>query len=185
MGKDSQQVQFVPWHSIMISINVFDGEIDGEIFITNLKNEILTKMNPYPQDNSVLILDNASTHDHEQIFEICDRLNVIVLFLPPYSNDYNPLELAFHEAKHYLTVRYGQASFKVKGRLTEALCHVQINNTVNYFAYMPYFNVSDTEREWAMSLVVDELIWLVIDSGLNWIIFNCYIYLYLYLFVTH
>jgi hypothetical protein len=32
---------------------------------------------------------------------ICDRFFVILVFLEPYSYDYNPIELVFHSAKDY------------------------------------------------------------------------------------
>ena len=44
-------------------------------------------MNPYPGDNSVIIMDNARIHYDSDL--------ILLVFLPPYSPDYNPIETAF------------------------------------------------------------------------------------------
>jgi transposase len=41
---------------------------------------------------SVIILDNASFHRKKVIRELAERFGVTVIFLPPYSPDYNPIE---------------------------------------------------------------------------------------------
>jgi transposase len=71
-------------------------------------------MNPYPQDCSVLILDNCAIHKSEvlrEVIEATGKKNTILLiassslsqvftgivldFLPPYSPDFNPIEESF------------------------------------------------------------------------------------------
>ncbi|KAE9390261.1 hypothetical protein BT96DRAFT_770072, partial [Gymnopus androsaceus JB14] len=41
---------------------VVEGSIDGEEFFDFIAEDILTQMQPYPNDNSVLILDNCTIH---------------------------------------------------------------------------------------------------------------------------
>ena len=70
-------------------------------------------MNPFPQDRSVLILDNCAIHKSELLVEAVEQkgthhmyylppnlclqviLGCIVRFLPPYSPDFNPIEESF------------------------------------------------------------------------------------------
>lgn len=70
-------------------------------------------MNPYPQDRSILILDNCAIHKSELLREVVEaqskflvlRLSLellsdcltdsVLLFLPPYSPDLNPIEESF------------------------------------------------------------------------------------------
>ena len=42
-------------------------------------------MNPYPQKNSVLIMDNASIHHNEELIRVIENVGCKVVFLPPYS----------------------------------------------------------------------------------------------------
>ena len=59
-------------------------------------------MNPYPQKNSVLVMDNATIHHNEELIKIIESVGCKIIFLPPYSPDYNPIELAFSVIKSWL-----------------------------------------------------------------------------------
>ena len=52
-------------------------------------------MNPYPYPNSVLIMDNCSIHHGGRVAELAEARGVRLLYLPPYSPDFNPLVAAF------------------------------------------------------------------------------------------
>jgi DDE superfamily endonuclease len=52
-------------------------------------------MNPYPQDKSILILDNCAIHKTRALREIVEGNGQVLLFLPPYSPDFNPIEESF------------------------------------------------------------------------------------------
>lgn len=60
-----------------------------------LTNFQLPKMNPYPQDHSVLVLDNCSIHKSEVLQEIVEASGCAMRFLPPYSPDFNPIKESF------------------------------------------------------------------------------------------
>lgn len=53
---------------------------------------------------SVVILDNASIHHVDSVVNAILATGAIIKFLPAYSPDLNPIELAFAEVKHYLQV---------------------------------------------------------------------------------
>ena len=59
-------------------------------------------MSPYPARYSVLILDNASIHKSQYLRVICEEKGIRLEFLPPYSPDFNPIEIAFSTIKQYL-----------------------------------------------------------------------------------
>jgi hypothetical protein len=59
-------------------------------------------MNPYPEKNSVIVLDNAKIHHDENLVEILEELGCRVIFLPPYSPDFNPIEMAFGTIKSWM-----------------------------------------------------------------------------------
>jgi DDE superfamily endonuclease len=73
-------------------------------------------MNPYPQRNSVLIMDHASTHHFDRLRELVEARYVIsptfshsdvyfiirgmrLVYLPAYSPDFNPIEEGFSAMK--------------------------------------------------------------------------------------
>ena len=52
--------------------------------------------------DSILIMDNCSVHHVNEVREVLQQAGILVLFLPPYSPDLNPLEEAFSYVKQYL-----------------------------------------------------------------------------------
>lgn len=124
----------------MISVHVTDKTVDSKHFIFTLENEILPQMQPFPASCSVLVMDNAPTHDQILITNLCARFGVLVIFLPPYSYDYNPIELAFHEAKQHIRTMHGLSTTLVKEKLLEGLASVQEANIAHYFHHCGYIH---------------------------------------------
>jgi transposase len=62
-------------------------------------------MNRFPDKNSVLILDNASLHHGGRVARLCEDQGVLLIYLPPYSPDMNPIEKVFSVLKSQLKRR--------------------------------------------------------------------------------
>ena len=56
-------------------------------------------MNPYLGDNSVIVMNNAKIHHNHELVVLLEGLGCQVVFLLPYSPDYNPIETAFSTIK--------------------------------------------------------------------------------------
>ena len=67
--------------------------VDVEAF---LEKDLL----PWLLPGAVLVLDNARIHHGGRIEEIVTAAGCSVLYLPPYSPDFNPIELAWSWIKH-------------------------------------------------------------------------------------
>jgi ABC-type Fe3+-siderophore transport system permease subunit len=81
------------------SVDILDIN-DGDSFLFVLGFSILPTMNPFPAPKSVLVVDNAAVHNRVQMYLLCARFGVILLFLSVYSFDFNPMiELLFGIAK--------------------------------------------------------------------------------------
>ena len=59
-------------------------------------------MNPYPAKHSVLVMDNAHIHHNYDLVSAIENIGCRVLYLPPYSPDFNPIETAFSTLKSWL-----------------------------------------------------------------------------------
>ncbi|GES88201.1 homeodomain-like protein [Rhizophagus clarus] len=64
-------------------------------FIDFILDQVVPIMNPYPGSNSVIVMDNAKIHYDANLISILEGLGCHVIFLLPYSLDYNPIETAF------------------------------------------------------------------------------------------
>lgn len=61
---------------------------------------------PRLKQNSVIILDNASYHRSQQLIDLFASHNCVLLFLPPYSPDLNPIEKLWGTIKQHLRNYY-------------------------------------------------------------------------------
>lgn len=59
-------------------------------------------LNAFPASNSVVVLDNCAIHDKAQLTEHATDVGAQVVFLPPYSPIYNPIECVFGAVKQWL-----------------------------------------------------------------------------------
>lgn len=83
----------------LVDFDLFPNTISSQEFTEFLTQNLLPRMNPYPQHHSILILDNARAHSPNIINYAMEHHSVIVLFLPPYSPDLNPIERFFASIK--------------------------------------------------------------------------------------
>lgn len=63
---------------------------------------LLDRMNPYPQKNSVLVMDNVSLHHFDGLREMVEERGCRLRYLPPYSPDLNPIEEGFSSMKAWI-----------------------------------------------------------------------------------
>ena len=120
------------------TIRTVEETMNGDAFIQCLIEDIFPTMNPCPMSRSVLVLDNASVHRHDEIFYLCNQRGILVYFLPPYSYDYNPIELAFHQAKHHVRAKYGIVEGHTAEKIAEGLNTVVMDDAINYFRHCGY-----------------------------------------------
>ena len=80
---------------------IFQGSTDGEVF-EDFLGELLQWCGRWPQPKSVLVMDNASFHRSDRVEELCAEAGVILVYLPPYSPDLNPIEEFFAELKAFI-----------------------------------------------------------------------------------
>lgn len=58
-------------------------------------------MNAWPHKNSVLIMDNCPVHMGVETATVCFDKGVILIYLPTYSPDLNPIEKSFDVVKNH------------------------------------------------------------------------------------
>ena len=76
------------------------GGTTGEKFIDYLKNILI----PALKDGDVIIMDNMRSHHIRKVSEIIGKSDkhLTLLYLPPYSPDFNPIEMMWSKLKSLL-----------------------------------------------------------------------------------
>ena len=92
--------------AMMSTMGVLDCKITAETadrdkFYDFVQSYLLPQLMPFNGTNphSVVVLDNAAIHHVDGIMSMVEQVGALVLFLPPYSPDYNPIEELFSKLK--------------------------------------------------------------------------------------
>jgi transposase len=77
---------------------VFDGPTDSPTFLAYVEQVLVPTLRP----GDVVVLDNLAPHKQPALQTAIERAGAHLRFLPPYSPDFNPIELAFAKLKAFL-----------------------------------------------------------------------------------
>lgn len=77
---------------------VIEGAIDGSVFLPWLRKWLL----PSLASGTTIVLDNLSGHRNPDVRKAVATAGCHLRYLPPYSPDFNPIELAFSKLKTHL-----------------------------------------------------------------------------------
>ncbi len=77
---------------------VLDGPMNRDAFDLYIETQLAPTLNK----GDIVILDNLSSHKSERAKQALQKRGAWFLFLPPYSPDLNPIEMAFSKLKAHL-----------------------------------------------------------------------------------
>jgi transposase len=77
---------------------LFEGPMDGEMFWAWVTQGFAPLLRP----GDVVILDNLATHKVRGVREVIEAAGAHLLYLPPYSPDFNPIEPMWSKIKQIL-----------------------------------------------------------------------------------
>jgi transposase len=82
----------------MVAPIVFDGPINRLCFEAYVEQALL----PTLEKGDVVVMDNLSSHKGPNVRAMIEAAGARLLYLPPYSPDFNPIENAFAKLKAWL-----------------------------------------------------------------------------------
>jgi hypothetical protein len=80
---------------VLLTISLFQTTINTDIFTGWIEQDLIPKLPP----NSVVVMDNATFHKGALMQQMLEEAGHIILYLPPYSPDLNPIEKKWAQAK--------------------------------------------------------------------------------------
>lgn len=105
---------------------VYHGDITSEIFAAWLQEEVLPRCNQYVEgqhrENSIIVMDNCRIHKTKVVQDVLIASGVRVEFLPPYSPDFNPIEIDFAVLKSAIRRHYDLAADQEFGLFLQWTC---------------------------------------------------------------
>lgn len=74
---------------------VLDGPMNGDVFIAYVEQVLVPELGK----GDVVIMDNLPAHKVTGARQAIEKAGATLLYLPPYSPDFNPIEMAFSKLK--------------------------------------------------------------------------------------
>jgi transposase len=112
----------------------FDGATDTELFVTFVRQALVPALEP----GQVLVMDNLPAHKSLQIDRLVEATGARVLRLPPYSPDFNPIEMAISKIKTLLRALARRSVDGLFNGIGDALESIRPTDALNYIAHCGY-----------------------------------------------
>ena len=113
---------------------VIDGAMTGDLFVAYVEQVLAPVLRP----GDVVVLDNLACHKRAGARRAIEAAGCGVLFLPPYSPDLNPIELAFSKLKGLLRAAGERTVDGLWAFLGRALDAFGPAECANYFRHCGY-----------------------------------------------
>ncbi len=113
---------------------MIEGSIDTVVF-----NEYCEQvLRPTLKAGDVIVLDNLGAHRASRIEEISRESGARVVWLPPYSPDFSPIELMWSKVKTYLKKVKARTQEELEKAIAVALETITISDCLNWFRHCGY-----------------------------------------------
>src|SRR3981189_49293 len=113
---------------------VIDGPMNGSAFLAYVEQVLAPTLKP----GDIVVLDNLSAHKVPGIREAIEAAGAKLLYLPPYSPDFNPIEQLFAKLKALLRKAAERSVESLWNRIASLLDAFQPDECANYFRNSGY-----------------------------------------------
>ena len=113
---------------------MFNGAVNGELFLAYVEQVLV----PTLINGDIVIMDNLGSHKVAGVRQAIEATGAKLLYLPPYSPDLNPIELAFAKLKALLrarAVRTVNALYNALGDLVACFSPTECANFLRHAGY--------------------------------------------------
>ena len=112
----------------------FDGPMDGESFVAYV-DQILV---PTLRAGDIVVADNLPAHHVAGVDDRIAAAGTELWYLPPYSPDFNPIELCFAKLKAILRAARCRSTATLWPLLGDCLARFSADECHNYFRHCGY-----------------------------------------------
>jgi transposase len=113
-------------------------ELDGAVNTASFAVYLDQVLGPTLQPGDVVVLDNLRVHKAAGLAALVEARGARLLYLPPYSPDFTPIELAFSKLKTHLRTAAARSREALTTALQAALAWITAENAQNWFDHCGY-----------------------------------------------
>jgi transposase len=112
----------------------FVGAINGPRFVEFVRSRLCRRL--YPGD--VVVLDNLRPHHAPVVRELVEAQGAKLVFLPPYSPDFSPIEPCWSFVKYHLRRLAHRTAHALRRAIRHVFMRVRSDHLRNWFAHCGY-----------------------------------------------
>jgi len=113
---------------------VLDGPMDGLAFLAYVEQVLVPTLQP----GDIVVLDNLPAHKPAQVRQTIEATGAELRYLPPYSPDLNPIEMAFSKLKALLKTAAARTVQDLWQAIAQAISCFTAGECRNYFVAAGY-----------------------------------------------
>ena len=111
-----------------------EAPTDGDVFLAYVEQVLAPRLEP----GEVVIMDNLPAHKVAGVRTLIEGRGAQLLYLPPYSPDFNPIEPAWSKIKERLRAVKARTLPLLDDAVTAALATITPDNAVGWFRHCGY-----------------------------------------------
>lgn len=112
----------------------YDGAMTGVRFVGYIQHILAPRLRP----GQVVILDNLRAHHRDEVRTLIEARGARLLYLPSYSPDFNPIELAFSKLKQILRSFAPRSNQELSAALRAVVAAISPRDIAGWFAHCGY-----------------------------------------------
>ena len=113
---------------------LLDGPMNGDAFLAYVEQVLAPEL----EQNDIVIMDNLPAHKVTGVRQAIEKVGASPLYLPPYSPDFNPIEMAFSKLKAILRKAAARSIDNLWQVITDTLDKFSQQDCTNYFTAAGY-----------------------------------------------
>jgi len=113
---------------------LLDGPMNGPAFLAYAEQVLAPELRP----GDLVVMDNLPAHKISGVREAIENVGARLLFLPPYSPDFNPIEMAFSKLKALLRKAAARTIDQLWSVVADRLSAFNPEECRNYFQAAGY-----------------------------------------------
>jgi transposase len=123
-------VAAITWKSAIAPM-VLDGPMDSASFEAYVAQVLIPEL---PAD-AIVVMDNLSAHKSKTVQQLFDDAGIELHYQPPYSPDFNPIELMWSKVKNSLRSARARTQEQLYDAIAHALTQITSEDTQGYFRH--------------------------------------------------
>ena len=137
------------WHTLtllgaittdgLLATMTIESPTDSDVFLGYLEQVLCPRL----RLGQVVVMDNLAAHKHPAVRQRIEQAGAKLLYLPPYSPDFNPIEPCWAKVKEFLRAAKTRAVDLLEQAVTTAIAAVTPENAIAWFRHCGY-ELSDT-----------------------------------------